>query len=208
MRRRFRRGFTLIEMMIVVVVIGLFAALAAPSVITLVRDQRARREAISVVDIFRDARARSLGRGSAVNINYQNPGAIEVTDPNQADFIMREAFDAVTSLPDPYCTQHAWLAADSNLLAWVRPAPSPQGTGVSVQGTIFNASAVAVPSQNFNVCFAPSGRVFVQNLAVGGAWQPLDGYTMITMQRMDGTTPTGLIRTIQMNADGVTKIQL
>ncbi len=187
-------------MMVVVVIIGLFAALAAPSVISLVRDQRTRREAISLVDVLRDGRARALGRGTAVMVEY-------TTSANQADFVVREAV-GVNSLPTPSCMTPTWTAADSSVLAELRPGRTTVGSAILVAGQYSNAANTPTSSLHLEVCFTPSGREFIKEVTAGPAWSPLLGNVQFTYQRLEGGAGVGIVRTVQLNADGVTKVQL
>ncbi|MBX3234045.1 MAG: prepilin-type N-terminal cleavage/methylation domain-containing protein [Labilithrix sp.] len=69
-RRRSRRGFTLIELMVVVMLIAILAALAAPSLATARDDQLAFSYARQVSEMVHNARARSAGRGAAHLVLY------------------------------------------------------------------------------------------------------------------------------------------
>jgi len=195
-------------MMIVVVIIGLFAALAAPSVVSLTRDQRTRRESLAVMDVYRQARARSLGRGSAVNVNYQ----IDVA--NQSTFTSQEALD--NFLPSPNCQTYPWAAGLNGSLPVTfsvrEPGKATDFPVVQLTGTVWASTtanpAGAVASNYIDICFTPKGRIFYR-LAAGSAYQQLTGRAEFAVQRKETiTTNLGIIRVVQVNADGTTKMRL
>ena len=68
----------------VVVIIGLLAAIAIPSVTKQMRDRRSNQAAQTIANLYRGARMRAMGRGSAVLVRYQKDstsspaGAFEV----------------------------------------------------------------------------------------------------------------------------------
>ncbi len=85
-RRGDRGGFSLIELMVVIVIIGVMAALALPSMRLATFDRHAYDDAGAIVQLFRAARTRSVARGAAV--------LISMTSSQQTDrgtFLMYEA---------------------------------------------------------------------------------------------------------------------
>lgn len=61
-------GFTLIELMVVVAIMGVFASLAAPSMTSLIRNNRVQSEASSLVSDLQLARNEAIKRGSPVAV--------------------------------------------------------------------------------------------------------------------------------------------
>lgn len=77
--------------------IGALAAATAPSIIWHLRDRRVTDAGSQIANLYRFARARSMGRGSAVNVRFENgPAALSGLDPldPNARIAVREAIAA------------------------------------------------------------------------------------------------------------------
>src|SRR5690348_11219564 len=84
------RGFTLIEMMAVLALIGIVVAAAAPSWVEIQRDRRTDAAARAIADIYRIARSRALGRGSAVMVRWNANATLSAGPPASGHFTVRE----------------------------------------------------------------------------------------------------------------------
>ena len=71
---RHARGFTLVEMMVVVTIISIVSALVLPSMAQVVRDRHAQEAAMSVLDIVRETRSRAMYRGTAHTLLIETVG--------------------------------------------------------------------------------------------------------------------------------------
>lgn len=75
-----RAGMSLIEVLVVVAIIGVFATMAAPGIQQFVANQRVKSAARSVADAFLLARAEAIRTGNA-HIVFLSPGSPPATDP-------------------------------------------------------------------------------------------------------------------------------
>lgn len=156
------RGFTLVEILVTVIIIALMSALALPVLAKGMKDRRTRQSAEEIARVFREARLRAVGRGSAVLVHY---------DDAKRSFEVREAVvgppQSATAtchrLPASSCIRAQWLL-DQNTAFGSIPIEtyffddSTEKTGIKV----FLGLPAAPSSQitEFSVCFTPSGRTY------------------------------------------------
>jgi type IV fimbrial biogenesis protein FimT len=168
--RRSSAGFTLVELVVTVVIITILSAIALPSLRRGMRDRRTRQAAEEIARVYRDARLRAIGRGSAVMVRYNS---------ESHSFVVREAItgsapgspNTCAQLPATSC-QLANFAANANVLRGSQPIEtvtldeSPERTGLKVQLELPSSGATAI--DEYSVCFTPLGRSFAST-----TWPPV-----------------------------------
>ena len=65
------RAFTLIELMIVVAIIGLMAAISAPVLLSMLRKDGMRKAVGDVKDLLGDARAQAILQGTTTDVSFR-----------------------------------------------------------------------------------------------------------------------------------------
>jgi len=193
------RGFTLLELMIVVVMIGVLVALGIPAISAQMRDRRTNQAAHEVALLYRQARAVAMGRGAAVLIRFDlgaTPrGAItvlEARDPGSASTCL--------GVPATSCNATAWNAANSQLVGSFDP--SLMGVYDNVKLTFVNAGA----DPEGDMCFSPLGRPYWRPVHSGTQnFQPLNQVPSIQVSPVDGI---GLTRTVLVLPTGASRLAL
>lgn len=153
--RATRRGFTLVELVVVVVIIAIFAALATPTIVQQLRDRHLREAAQKVAFLYRQARMRAMGRGSAVLVRFAE-GRYVVFEAQMGG---RQSNAACAALPFSSCLGNTWSLADqSRAVDGFRAADAGILKPIAL-GMLGGANAETTVAA-LDVCFTPMGRVF------------------------------------------------
>ena len=168
------RGFTLIELMVVVLLITIFAVIALPGIARQLDARQARSSAETVATLYRNARLRAMGRGAAQLVIF-NAGQLQ----------LREAIQGTTlptgceTLPATSCTTTNWADAQpTNQL--LENYDATAGGQITVSMTNLSGDAPYA-----EICFTPLGATFVR-ATNAAAWQPLTQAPRISLENANG----------------------
>jgi prepilin-type N-terminal cleavage/methylation domain-containing protein len=185
-RRGPARGFTIAELLAVLVMIGILVVAASPAFINMVRDGRIRGGAMQVVDMYRTARTRALGRGAPVLITWDNKGVLTLLEP-----IMDNS-----SEPSPGCTGIAW---DDPVRIYPHMVfDFRSGHYENASFAFIDLTGATAPKAD--ICYSSRGRAFIRT---GGVFSELTGVPTFTVT--NGWT--GLVRTIFLPPNGIARLK-
>ena len=152
--RPLARGYTLVELMVVVAIIGILAAISTPLMMRTSRRASAREAASAVAGILRAARSQAMSRGEAVlvTINLNGPNVVELRrydlDPTAAG-----VQPARSCLQAQDVTQYT-----GNVPAATLPLseldPNMRLIVAGAQG-----GTPVLPGTPLNLCFSPDGSI-------------------------------------------------
>ncbi len=182
--RRGSGGFTLIEMMVVVVIITILATIAIPSISRRMQMYQAKKDVEMIAGLFRGARLRAMGRGSAVLVRFDD-----------GIFTVHEAVRGGTAnqpgcqtMPESSCFPTArWAAADdrSNQIDTLDLANAAGVTATTVRFILPITGGESPARTELDICFTPMGSAYADMEVPGSLIR------MTTAPRFDHTRVAG-----------------
>jgi prepilin-type N-terminal cleavage/methylation domain-containing protein len=189
---RQRAGFTLIEMMIVVVIIGVMAVAAAPTFSATLADNRQRGAAVDLLRLALKARSLALASGSAYLLRIQGKAAEVGTAKLYAGMNGR-------------CSQTAWdtvafVEADGHgpIESLDLAAYNPAGAGAVISARAMRGDK---PMDELWICYQPNGETWSRGpLATDPVLKrQLVSYSVVVARRVGSSTDSeGIDRVLQL----------
>jgi len=172
---RVRRGFTLIEMMVVVATLGLMATIAVPGLLDMQRDQHLRSAARDIADALQLARAHAIRTGNDHIAIFQGATGEPVPARLRTSHVIDVVDDGVASSADCTIANAEVIysvSAEGEDLRWgttstlagANPVPTDGGLAPTnvFKGSSFTDATVTTPTTSASkfaswVVFQPDG---------------------------------------------------
>jgi len=195
------------ELMVVIVIIGILAALAVPSLSLASYERDTYNDAGSIMQLFRRARTRAVGRGAATLIS------MTASSSDRGTFML---YEAVAPNPGGPAGSQAPVATCKYPTTWLLSTMTPID-GVNLNGTIEQLGGIVAQPNIFNpsksavagayLCYTPLGRSYYLPGTAGpspsfGGLTPTLSPISIDVTHTNGAT----IRTVLVPPNGMARV--
>jgi type IV fimbrial biogenesis protein FimT len=187
--------------MVVVVIVGVLAVIAVPSMVERLRERRSSEAAQRIAALYRGARMRAMGRGAAILVRYTE-GSFTVLESVQGT--AGGVPSGCESLPQSSCMNGNWetITQRRQVTAFNPLRNHPQqseGSGLTIEAKDVSGSAAA----ELDVCYTPLGRSYTRGVP-SEALGPMNGVISFDVTRGTGN----LTRTVTVLPNGVARLAL
>ena len=214
--RASRRGFSLIELMVVIIIIGIVAALAVPTMAAGRTDRHAYDDAGAIMQFFREARTRAVARGGAILIQMTFAGATDRGTFNMFESVTVNPGGAGGANRTPVAScklPTAWNNLGDGNGSVLVESLNLNGTieqQVDIETDFVTYDPVTGTTDGVNggfICFTPLGRTyFNQTTPVFDGSLPTVDPLEFRVMRMSAGVPVGTIRSVVLPPNGMARV--
>lgn len=187
------RGFTMLELMTVVIIIGVLMVIAVPGIAHRMDEYRSMQTANEIAAVYRNARMRALARGSAVTVRFnataQSFDVLESVEGGVSTCARRPSTSCVTA--NQQLVNRVVLGGDR--------AASMIGPADAIE------DEEGEPAAALDVCFSPVGATrFRPSNNSTLQVSPMTGVAQVIVSRQGGAV--GLTRNVLVLPNGTARV--
>lgn len=194
----------MLELMVVVIIVGILAVMAIPSMSAASLDRRVYENAANIQDLIREARARAIGRGGAVMVSLSTKdGTGEFRS-----YELKTDVDGGQALPLTSCKAPSnWTDAASVRQVGNASMNTSYETTNRIKSIIYGSDGSTAVAEAF-LCFTPAGRTYYSKTKTFDGEAALTGALRVQVARYDstGSATVGIVRQVLIPPSGAARL--